>query len=112
MWIETPLWQWGEVKMPRQQSNRSRRIWELLQCRDWQPDGPEKRYEEMLNTIGDSLSNLASFENLEHGEDKEADDEDTEPGKLGADDEPSWVLRIIWNTYRSTLRVLGKRRPS
>jgi hypothetical protein len=49
----------------------------------------------MMNTIGDSLSKLARSDNLEHGEDEESDNEDTEPVKLGPDDRSSWVPRII-----------------
>jgi hypothetical protein len=66
----------------------------------------------MMNTIGDSLSKLARSDNLEHGEDEESDDEDTEPGKLGPDYRSSWVPRIISISYRNTLRVFGSRRQS
>jgi len=49
---------------------------------------PETSFEEMLNAIGDSLSNLASSNNEEDGEDED-DEEDTELSKLSEDDEPS-----------------------
>jgi len=55
---------------------------------------PEKTFEEMLNAIGDSLSNLASSDNEEDAEDEEEDD-DTEQGKLSEDDEPGWVMGTI-----------------
>jgi len=55
---------------------------------------PEKTFEEMLNAIGDSLSDLASFDDEEDAEDEEEDD-DTEQGKLSEDDEPGWVMGTI-----------------
>jgi len=55
---------------------------------------PEKPFEEMLNAIGDSLSDLASSDNEEDAEDKEEDD-DTQQGKLSEDDEPGWVMATI-----------------
>jgi hypothetical protein len=45
----------------------------------------------MLDAIGDSLSDLASLDNKEDGE----DDQDTEQGKLSEDDEPSRVMGTI-----------------
>jgi len=48
---------------------------------------PEMTFEWMLNTIGDSLSNLASSDDEEDAEDAEEDD-DTEQDKLSKDDEP------------------------
>ena len=56
---------------------------------------PETTFEEMLNTIGDNLSDLASSDNGEDGEDEDDDKEDTELGKLSEDDEPSWVIGKI-----------------
>jgi len=55
---------------------------------------PEKSFEEMLNAIGDSLSNLTSSGYYEDGEDEE-DEEDTEIAKLSEDDEPGWVMGTI-----------------
>jgi len=46
----------------------------------------------MLNTIGDSLSNLASSKDEEDGEDIDDDERDTDLGKLCEDDEPGWVI--------------------
>jgi len=57
---------------------------------------PEKPIEEMLNAIGDSLSDLASSNNEEDAEDEEEDD-DTEQGQLSEDDKPSWVMGTISN---------------
>ena len=47
----------------------------------------ETTFEEMLNAIRDSLSNLACSNNEQDGEDKD-DDDNTELGKLSDDDEP------------------------
>jgi len=49
---------------------------------------PELTFNEMLNTIRVSLSNLASSEDEEDGEQEDDDEEDTELGKLSEDDEP------------------------
>jgi len=54
----------------------------------------EKTYEEMLNAIGDRLSDLASSDDDEDVQDEEEDD-DIEQGKLGEDDEPGWVMGTI-----------------
>jgi len=58
---------------------------------------PEIRFDEMLNAIGDSLSDLASSEDEEDGEDNDDDEEDTGHGKLSDDDEPVWVMGTISN---------------
>jgi hypothetical protein len=50
---------------------------------------PEKTFEEMIAAIGDSLSDLASSDDGEDGEDENYE---TEQGKLSEDDEPSWVI--------------------
>ena len=49
----------------------------------------------MLNAIGDSLSDLASSDHKQDGEDKEVDEDDTELSKLSDDDEPGWVIGTI-----------------
>jgi len=49
----------------------------------------------MLNAIGDSLSDLASSQDEEDGEDKDDDGEDTGQGKLSDDDEAGWVMGTI-----------------
>jgi hypothetical protein len=53
---------------------------------------PEITFDEMLNAIGGSLSDLASSDDDEDGEDEVDDEEDTGHGKLSEDDEPGWVL--------------------
>jgi hypothetical protein len=55
---------------------------------------PATTFEELMNTIGDSLSDLAPSDNQQDGEDKEDEEEDTELGKL-SDDEPGWVMGTI-----------------
>jgi hypothetical protein len=61
---------------------------------------PETMFEEMLNAIGDSLSDFASSDNEQDGEDEEDDEEDTELGKLSDDDEPGWVMSTITKTVQ------------
>jgi len=62
---------------------------------------PEKSFEGMLVTIGDSLSDLASSDDGEDGEDE--DDEETEQGKLSEDDGPSWVMGTITKTVQQRM---------
>jgi hypothetical protein len=61
---------------------------------------PETTFEEMLNAIGDSLSDLASSDDEQDGEDEEDDEEDSELGKLSDDDEPGWVMGTITKTVQ------------
>jgi len=61
---------------------------------------PKTTIEEMLNAIGDSLSDLASSDDEQDGEDEEDDEEDTELGKLSDDDEPGWVMGTITKTVQ------------
>jgi len=56
--------------------------------------------EEMLNAISDLLSDLVSSNHEEDGEDEEDDQEDRERRKLGEDDEPGWVMGIIFKTVQ------------
>jgi hypothetical protein len=53
---------------------------------------PEITFEERLNAIGDSLSDLPSSEDEEDGEDEDDDEEDMGHGKLSKDGEPGWVM--------------------
>jgi hypothetical protein len=53
---------------------------------------PETTFEEMLNGIRDSLSNLASPDDEQDGEDEEDDEYDRKLGMLSDDDEPGWVM--------------------
>jgi len=54
---------------------------------------PEKTFQEYIVAIGDSLSDLASSNNGEDGEDEH--DDETEQGNLSEDDEPGWVMGTI-----------------
>jgi len=59
------------------------------------PGKPETMFEEMLNAIGDSLSDLASSITEQDVEDEEDDEEFTDPGKLSDDVEPGGVMGTI-----------------
>ena len=59
----------------------------------------ETTFEEMLNAVGDSLSDLASADVEEDGEDED-DEEDLERGKLSEDDQPGWVMGTIFITVQ------------
>jgi len=61
---------------------------------------PKNMFEEMLNAVGDSLSDLASSNDEQDGEDEEDDEEDAELGKLRDDDEPGWVMGTIFITVQ------------
>jgi hypothetical protein len=56
---------------------------------------PEIRSEELLNAIGDTLSDLANSEDEDDGEDEDDDQEDTGHGKLSEEDELGWVMATI-----------------
>jgi len=53
---------------------------------------PETTFEEVLNAIRDSLTNLPSSDNEQDGKDEDDDGEETELGKFSEDDEPGWVM--------------------
>ena len=56
----------------------------------------ETTCQEMLNAISDGLSDLASSDDREHGEDEDDDKEQhLQLGKLSEDDKPSWVMGTI-----------------
>ena len=61
---------------------------------------PETTFEELLNAMGDSLSDLASSDEEQDGEDEEYDKDDTELGKLSDNDEPRWVMGTISKTIQ------------
>jgi len=62
---------------------------------------PEKTFEEMLVTIGDSLSDVASSDDEEDGE--EEDDEETAQSNLSEDDEPGCVMGTITITVQQRM---------
>jgi len=56
---------------------------------------PENTFQEMLNAIGQSLSNLARSNDEQDVEVETDDEEDTERGKLSKDDERGGVMGTI-----------------
>jgi hypothetical protein len=54
----------------------------------------EKTFGETWNAISDILSDLASSDNEDNGEDQE-DEIATALGKLSTDDKPCWVMGTI-----------------
>jgi len=69
----------------------------------------EKTSEEMLNAIGDSLSDLASSDDEGDVEDEEEDD-DTEQGNLSEDDEPGWVMGTISKSVQRRMERCWQKR--
>jgi hypothetical protein len=57
-------------------------------------------FEELLNAIGDSLSDCACSEVMEDGENEGDEEEDSGYGKLSEDDEPGWVTGPIFKTIQ------------
>jgi hypothetical protein len=58
----------------------------------------------MLYAIWDSLSNLASANNDEDGEDEEGDEKESQRGKMSEDDIPDWVIGTISKTVVQNLK--------
>ena len=65
----------------------------------------DKISEQMQNAIRDSLSNHATFEAVEDGDDEDVDD-DTPQGKLSEDDEPGTVMGTISNMVHCRMERL------
>jgi len=61
---------------------------------------PETTFEEMLNAIGDSLSDVASSDDKEDGQDDDDEEEDHAEGKLSEDDEPGREMGTICKTVQ------------
>jgi len=70
---------------------------------------PETTFDEMLNAIGDCLSNLASSGDKKDGEDEDDDEDDTELGKLSEDDEPGWVMGTISKTVQHHIQSIRQK---
>jgi len=70
---------------------------------------PETTFEEMLNTIGDILSDLASSDDEEDGEDEDDDVEDPAGDKLSDNDEPGWVMGTISNTVQFRVECFSQK---
>jgi hypothetical protein len=62
---------------------------------------PKETFQEMLVAIGDSLSDLASSDNGEDGQDE---DEEIEQGNLCEDDEPGWVMGTITKMVQQRMK--------
>jgi hypothetical protein len=58
----------------------------------------------MMNAIRDSLSDLASSDDGQDGEDMDDDEEDTNLGMLSDDDEPGWVMGTISKTVQHRMQ--------
>jgi len=69
----------------------------------------ETTFEEILNAIGDSLSDLASSADEEAGEDEDDDEDDSEHSKLSEDDEPGWVMGTISKTVQHRMESFGQK---
>ena len=69
---------------------------------------PEISFAEMFNAIGDSLTDLASSEDEQDGEDQHDDEEDTGHGKLSEDDEPGWEMGTISKTVKHRMGSFGQ----
>jgi len=69
---------------------------------------PVTTFEEMLNAIGVSLSDLASSDDREDGEVENDDDDDPDVGRLSVDDEPSWVMGTIPKRDSIAWSVFGR----
>lgn len=61
----------------------------------WTTRNAEQIFQELMNTIGESLSYLARS-NEEEDWDNEDDDEDADLGKLSDDDQPGWVMDTMF----------------
>ena len=70
---------------------------------------PEITFEEMLNAIGDSLSDVASSEDEEDGEDEDDDAEHTGHGKLSEDDAAGWVMGTISKTVQHHMESIRQK---
>jgi hypothetical protein len=68
---------------------------------------PEITFEKMLVAIRDSLSDLASSDDVEDGEDE--DDEETVQGNLSDDDEPGWVMGTITKTVQQRMEMFRQK---
>jgi len=66
-------------------------------------------YEEILNSIGDTLSDLASSKDVQDGQDKEDDEDGTELGKLSDDDEPGWVMGTFTKTVQHCMESFQRK---
>ena len=105
-WIEVYVERETAVARKRGEDAQTAIKWEQDDMRNAEKVGlittkPETTFEEVLNTNGDSLSDFASSDNGEDGQDEYDDGEDdTAGGKLRQDDDPGWVMGTISNTVQ------------
>ena len=64
---------------------------------------PKTTVKEIMNDIGDSLSNLASSYDEQDSEDDDDDETDTELCKRNDDDEPGWVMGTMCRTVQYSM---------
>jgi len=70
---------------------------------------PKKPVKQMLNAVGESLSDLASSDDDQDGEDKDDDEEDPELSTLSDDNEPSWVMGTISKTVQHSQETVRQK---
>jgi hypothetical protein len=70
---------------------------------------PETTSKEKLNAIRVSLSDLASSDDEQNGEDKEDAKEHTGLSRLSNDDEPGWVIGKICKTVQHRIERIGQK---
>ena len=63
---------------------------------------PEQTFQKMMVAMGDSVSDLATSDNVEDGEDE--DDEETELGQPSDDDEAGWMTGTIMKTVQQRIQ--------
>ena len=61
---------------------------------------PEPTFEEMLNGIRDSLSDLENYDHELDGKDEDHDEDDPAGSKLRKNNEPGWVMDTISETVQ------------
>jgi len=64
----------------------------------------EQTLVDMLVVIGYSLSDFASSDNGEDGEDKDV--KETDQGKISNDDEPGWAVRTITKAVQQHMETV------
>jgi len=71
-----------------------------------------KTFEEWLNAIRDSISNCASSDNEDNGEDKDDDKGDIELGKLTDGDPPGCVMDKVSNRVQQHMECIRQKPKS
>jgi hypothetical protein len=101
-WIEDCVERESAVARKRVQDAETAIMQDITTAENWgmTTRKPETTFEEILNAIGDSLSDLASSDDEQDGEDAEDGEEVTEQGKLSDDDEPGWVMSTSTKTVQ------------